>query len=169
MTDASDSTVGTLLQQFINSQWYPIAFSQRNFSLPKQDTASLTLSCWHNLVVDALSRVETNSLQTSHPPAIDFNDIAVAQQNDSKFSQLPTSAPSLKLQFIPLPTTGTTILCDMSTGVPCQVGSIMLYFTVYTHCLILVLEQPNNCRQLTMCGQVLTEMSTNGHRLVYSV
>ena len=71
-----------------------------------------------NVVADALSRVGTNTLQTSHPPAIDFNDIAVAQQSDPELSQLPNSAPSIKLQAIPLPTTETTILCDMSTGVP---------------------------------------------------
>jgi len=180
MTDASDSAVGAVLQQLINSQWCPIAFfskklqpAETRYSTFDRELLAIYLAIKHflhfiegrtfhvitdhkpltftlsshsdkytprqirhldyisqftndirhvkgtdNVVADALSRVETNSLQTSHPPTIDFNDIAVAQKNDSELSQLPTSAPSIKLQPIPLPTAAATILCDMSTGVP---------------------------------------------------
>ena len=38
MTDASDSAVGAVLQQFVDGQWQPISFFSKNFNQPKPDT-----------------------------------------------------------------------------------------------------------------------------------
>ena len=69
-----------------------------------------------NSVADALSRVEANAIHTENCPLIDFADIAAEQQTDPEFAQLDKT--SLKLQAIPIPATNTTIICDVSTGVP---------------------------------------------------
>ena len=70
-----------------------------------------------NSVADALSRVETNAIHTTQTPAIDFKDIATEQQTDSELAQLRGTS-SLKLEAVPIPCTDSTILCDVSTGVP---------------------------------------------------
>ena len=72
-----------------------------------------------NPVADALSRIETNALHSDNsvPPIIDFTALAAAQQHDTELQQLQSSPTSLKLQSIPVPTS-TTLVCDMSTGLP---------------------------------------------------
>lgn len=75
-----------------------------------------------NAVADALSRIEINVLSdNSSSPMIDFNDIAIAQQEDQELLQLQTGTPS-SLQLKPIPLiagdTNTSIICDVSTGVP---------------------------------------------------
>ena len=70
-----------------------------------------------NCVADALSRIETNAIHTDHCPIIDFADIAAEQKVDSELTQLGKTS-SLKLQSLPIPASNTTIICDMSTGVP---------------------------------------------------
>ena len=69
-----------------------------------------------NSVADALSRVETNAIHTTQSSVVDFKDIAAEQQNDSELTELRKT--SLKLEPIPIPCTESTILCDMTTGVP---------------------------------------------------
>ena len=68
-------------------------------------------------MADALSRIETNALQTNQSSYIDFQEIAAAQQEDPTLIQLQSS-PSLKLKAMPVPTADCTIICDTSTGVP---------------------------------------------------
>ena len=70
-----------------------------------------------NSVADALSRVETNAIHTTQPSAVDFKDIAIEQQTDPELSRLRQTS-SLKLEAMPIPCTDSTILCDVSTGVP---------------------------------------------------
>ena len=73
-----------------------------------------------NPVADALSRIETNALHSndSVTPIIDFNTIAAAQQHDSELQQLQSSSTSLKLQPVPIPASNSTLICDLSTGLP---------------------------------------------------
>ena len=73
-----------------------------------------------NPVADALSRIETNALHSndSVTPIIDFNTIAAAQQHDPELQQLQSSSTSLKLQPVPIPASNSTLICDLSTGLP---------------------------------------------------
>lgn len=73
-----------------------------------------------NPVADALSRIEANALHSDNSvlTTIDFNAIAAAQQQDTELQQLQSSPTSLKLQSVPVPTSNSTLVCDMSTGVP---------------------------------------------------
>eukprot|EP00794_Sanderia_malayensis_P018523 gene18523-biopygen15608 len=66
-----------------------------------------------NVVADALSRMDVNSVQTS---TIDFNLLAQAQHSDPDLPSLQTS--SLQLQAVPFPSSSGTILCDISTATP---------------------------------------------------
>ncbi len=67
-----------------------------------------------NSVADALSRVEINSLSSS---GIDFEQLAVAQQNDAELPHIATST-SLQLRDFPIPSSPNTIVCDFSRGNP---------------------------------------------------
>lgn len=69
-----------------------------------------------NVVADALSRVEINSV-TSPPftTPLDYEQIAISQKDDPELSKLQKSS-SLVFQEIPLPASDGTILCDVSTG-----------------------------------------------------
>ena len=70
-----------------------------------------------NPVADALSRIEANALHSDNsvPPIIDFTALAAAQQHDTE-PQSPST--SLKLQSVPVTTSNSTLVCDMSTGLP---------------------------------------------------
>ena len=69
-----------------------------------------------NPVADALSRIEVNALHSKY--VIDLKEIAAAQETDPDLTQFHTTKSSIELKAMPLPTTDTTILCDISTGVP---------------------------------------------------
>ena len=73
-----------------------------------------------NPVADALSRIEANALHSDNsvPLIIDFTALTAAQQHDTKLQQLQSSPTSLKLQSVPVPTSNSTLVCDMSTGLP---------------------------------------------------
>ena len=68
-----------------------------------------------NPVADALSHMDINALNYSS--AIDCTILAAAQQNDPEIPFLKTS--SFCLQDVPLPFSTGTILCDISTALPC--------------------------------------------------
>ena len=71
----------------------------------------------NNPVADALSRVEINALQRHQD--IDFEAMAKAQAEDHDLSTLQSSSSSsLQLSNLPIPTSPTTIICDISAGVP---------------------------------------------------
>eukprot|EP00794_Sanderia_malayensis_P011510 gene11510-biopygen9182 len=67
-----------------------------------------------NVVADALSRMDINSVQTLTSVTIDFNLLAQAPQSDPDLPSLQPS--SLQLQAVPLPSSSCTILCDISTA-----------------------------------------------------
>ena len=71
-----------------------------------------------NLAADALSRIGVNALGNSCTPSIDFNQLAAAQCNDPELLKLQSSPSSLTLHDTPLPMSETTLVCDMSTGIP---------------------------------------------------
>ena len=69
-----------------------------------------------NPVADALSRIEVNALQQFK--GIDFEEMARAQLNDPDLATVKSSSSSLNLQGVPVPACETTLICDLSTGVP---------------------------------------------------
>ena len=73
-----------------------------------------------NPVADALSRVQASAIHSAvSPPAVDFSAMSAAQSEDSELQRLQADS-SLQLQFEqrPLPLSDTTLVCDVSTGVP---------------------------------------------------
>uniref|UniRef100_A0A1X7TI82 Peptidase A2 domain-containing protein n=1 Tax=Amphimedon queenslandica TaxID=400682 RepID=A0A1X7TI82_AMPQE len=70
-----------------------------------------------NPVADALSRVELNNLGLTSPAIVDYQAMAMSQQEDDFLAQT-SSDSSLCLQSVPLQYTSGTIVCDMSTGTP---------------------------------------------------
>ena len=72
-----------------------------------------------NPVADALSRIDVSALHTDPVNTIDFQAVADAQTDESDLLNLQSdSSNSLQLKAIPLPTSNSTIVCDVSTGVP---------------------------------------------------
>ncbi len=71
-----------------------------------------------NVVADALSRMKANAITSHQPPCLDFIAMAQAQQEDPELMRMLArpSSTSLQLQQVPLADTGTTIICDSSTG-----------------------------------------------------
>ena len=67
-----------------------------------------------NQAADALSRVQAVSQVPT--PAIDFEQIAIAQRDDSELSKLRTTSNSLELRDISLPGSANLLTCDTSTG-----------------------------------------------------
>ena len=72
----------------------------------------------NNPVANALSRVEINALRRNHN--IDFVAMAKAQTDDPDLSTLRSFSPlsPLQLSNVPIPASNTTLVCDLSTGVP---------------------------------------------------
>ena len=72
-----------------------------------------------NPVADALSCIDVSALHTDPVNTIDFQAVADAQTDESDLLNLQSdSSNSLQLKAIPLPTSNSTIVCDVSTGVP---------------------------------------------------
>ncbi|GBO08309.1 Transposon Tf2-11 polyprotein [Araneus ventricosus] len=70
-----------------------------------------------NIVADALSRIEVDSITKS--PILNFKEFARAQKDDSDIQKfLHNDAPSLQLELKPCQTSNCNLLCDTSTGVP---------------------------------------------------
>ena len=75
-----------------------------------------------NVAADALSRLELDALQVDQQTSsVNFEEMAVAQRTDPELRQLSGGFPdltSLKFQPVPLSTSDSTIVCDVSKGVP---------------------------------------------------
>ncbi|GBN60689.1 Transposon Ty3-G Gag-Pol polyprotein, partial [Araneus ventricosus] len=70
-----------------------------------------------NIVADALSRIEVDSITKS--PILNFKEFARAQRDDSDIQKfLHNDASSLQLELKPCQTSNCNLLCDTSTGVP---------------------------------------------------
>ena len=68
-----------------------------------------------NVIADALSRIDVNSLTNS--PPLDFSLLSQAQADDPKLVTLHSSS-SLSLKELPLPSSPGTLLCDIYTRYP---------------------------------------------------
>ena len=95
----------------------------RHLSYISQFTTDIRYMKGHeNVMADALSRLELDMLQVDQQMSpVNFEDMAAAQHNDTELCQLtrdPPNATSLKFQSVPLFTSDSTIICDMSKGVP---------------------------------------------------
>ena len=67
-----------------------------------------------NTAADTLSHLDIDALSTPTSPPLDFLQLAAAQQEGD--SETIAADTSLNLQAISIPTTDTTVLCDVSTG-----------------------------------------------------
>ena len=84
----------------------------------------------NNPVADALSRIEVNALGKCQD--IDFEAMAKAQGQDQDLSALQSSSSSsLKLSSVAVPASTTTIVCDLSTGVPRPVVPLLFRRAVF--------------------------------------
>uniref|UniRef100_A0A5S6Q4E0 RNA-directed DNA polymerase n=2 Tax=Trichuris muris TaxID=70415 RepID=A0A5S6Q4E0_TRIMR len=70
-----------------------------------------------NPVADALSRINSNGINTVEFSPIPFHEIAAAQTDDEELRQLRAS-PMFSFQSIVLPMSRDSLVCDMSTGSP---------------------------------------------------
>ena len=70
-------------------------------------------------MTDALSRVETNALHTDSTNDIDFTAIAKAQHEDTDLLTLQSNAQPFELKAMLIPSSVSTVICNVSTGVPC--------------------------------------------------
>uniref|UniRef100_A0A5S6QYE8 RNA-directed DNA polymerase n=1 Tax=Trichuris muris TaxID=70415 RepID=A0A5S6QYE8_TRIMR len=69
-----------------------------------------------NVVADALSRMEVNSLEMTAPYHINFDNMALAQRDDPELRELSSINSSLKLQPCSLLFCKSPLICDTSTG-----------------------------------------------------
>ena len=69
-----------------------------------------------NPVADALSRI--TAVEVSDRPVLDFEAMAVAQQEDQELKRLLVSHSSLTLEKITLPGSHVQLICDTSSGMP---------------------------------------------------
>ena len=70
-----------------------------------------------NVVADALSRIETNTLLSGQPPTVDFTAIASSQVTDPLIRSLQSSPnSSLVVEAVPLTDSPHPAYCDTSTG-----------------------------------------------------
>ncbi|GBO46061.1 Transposon Ty3-I Gag-Pol polyprotein [Araneus ventricosus] len=130
-TDASDTAIGAVLQQYENSTWQPIAFyilknhkplifafhQKLDKAAPRQARQLNYISQFstdikyikgeNNIVADTLSRVTEVS-------SIDYDQIADAQTQDEELKSLQTIT-SLNLKEYSLPS-GKYLWCDTSTS-----------------------------------------------------
>ena len=68
----------------------------------------------NNPVADALSRIEINALQLG----VDYEDLAKEQAADQETAEFRTATSSLKWEDMAVGPSGTSLLCDVSTGRP---------------------------------------------------
>ena len=104
----------------------------RHLDYISQFTTDIRYVCGSsNAAADALSRITANGLQTDKPPVIDFEEMATAQKQDAELLKLWLSSSSLTFKDVTLPTSASTIVCDISMGVPRPVVPPSLLRTVF--------------------------------------
>ena len=121
-----------------------------------------------NLAADALSRIGAYALQVTQPLVLDFNEMAAAQQSDLNLLQLRNFHSSLTLKEVPLPMSDTTIVCDVSTGVPRPFVPLKFRRSVFDSLSHLASMKHRSWSLLGMFGLVLTRMCVSGQNLTCS-
>jgi len=154
VVDACDVGVGGVLQQRVKDSWQPLAFfsktdhralvyaiqssscnhsprESRQLSYVSEFTTDVRhVSGADNVVADALSRAPIDALTIS--PAVNFDQLAAAQETDPEIQQLlKDSTSSLTIESVPLPGSSTTVLCDTSQRQPRPVVPTQMRRTVF--------------------------------------
>lgn len=97
----------------VGEPWSPR--QQRHLAAVSEFTTDIRhVSGKDNCVADALSRTLINAITTELD--IDYKAMAAAQTEDPEISAYRTAITSLVLEDVPFGPTGTTLLCDVSTG-----------------------------------------------------
>ncbi|XP_050359949.1 uncharacterized protein LOC126779872 [Nymphalis io] len=105
-TDASDTAIGAVLQQFKNNEWQPLAFFSRKLNFRY-------VAGKENIVADALSRIEAVSIP------LDYHSLVKAQEADSELQDLLKNGSALRLKKIRLESEPALLVyCDVSQSNP---------------------------------------------------
>jgi len=81
----------------------------------------------NNPVADALSRVMVSAVS----PGLDYEALATCQQQDVEVQAYRTAITGLRLEDVPFGSSGSTLLCDTSTGQPRPIVPASLRRTVF--------------------------------------
>ena len=98
----------------------------------------------NNSAAFALSRVDLNALDISQ--IIDFTTVAEAKQHDEELQMLRSNSTSLKFKKVPLPTSDSRIVCDVSQvilGLTSLASTYVQFLMLYTICLTMASEPLN--------------------------
>ena len=142
MTDASDTAMGAVLQQYINNHWHPISYfskalkpAETRYSTFDRELLAVylqALSVFCRVTQFSyphrpqatdlfpsypLSRIEANEISTNPSLGLDLQVMISAQDSDPDITRLRSSQTSLTLEPVPSPMSESTILCDTLTGV----------------------------------------------------
>ncbi|XP_050353661.1 uncharacterized protein K02A2.6-like [Nymphalis io] len=105
-TDASDTAIGAVLQQFKNNEWQPLAFFSRKLNFRY-------VAGKENIVADALSRIEAVSIP------LNYHSLVKAQEADSELQDLLKNGSALRLKKIRLESEPALLVyCDVSQSNP---------------------------------------------------
>lgn len=97
----------------VSAPWSPR--QQRHLAAVSDFTIDIRhVSGKDNCVADALSRTVINAITTELD--IDYRSMALAQAEDPEIPAYRTDVTGLVLEDVPFGPTGTTLLCDVSTG-----------------------------------------------------
>ena len=97
----------------VSEPWSPR--QQRHLAAVSEFTTDIRhISGKDNCVADALSRTVINAITTELD--IDYRAMALAQVEDPEIPSYRTAVTGLVLEDVPFGPTGTTLLCDVSTG-----------------------------------------------------
>ncbi|GBP39940.1 Transposon Tf2-8 polyprotein [Eumeta japonica] len=120
VTDASDTSLGAVLQQYKDKAWEPLAFYSHKLNISGRD----------NVVADTLSRIE----QLDN--VVDFVKLANAQESDPELEQILKDGSALQLQKIHVPGTKQTSIAT-SVHQPKDLLFLLAYDAKYSTVYIL--------------------------------
>ena len=71
-----------------------------------------------NVAADALSRAPVNELDTTTTMSLDYDNMAMLQENDPDIQAYRTAITGLRFDAVPVPGSNRTLLCDVSQHIP---------------------------------------------------
>jgi hypothetical protein len=126
------------------------------------------ISGQHNVVADALSRVEVEAIQQP----IDFTALAEEQSHDQELQDLLAIGTTLQLEKVDIPGTEATVYCDVSTSRPRPYITPSFRRQVFN--VLHGLSHPGARATVTAvtrcytCGPAYAKTAASGQRLVHN-
>ncbi|XP_068233431.1 uncharacterized protein [Palaemon carinicauda] len=112
-TDASNTACGAAIEQLVNGALQPIAYFSKKLYCADQRYSTFDRGK-KNPVANVLSKIEINGVHLG----IDYEDLAYEQQLYQETPAYRTAITALKWEDVPLGSSNTALLCDVSTGRP---------------------------------------------------